>query len=273
MGARSYSPDGRYAVYATDTTGRRFYTLAFLDMATGEILSDRIANVTPAFAWADDNKTLFYVKQDPETLRWHQIFRHELGTEANDDVLVFEEPDPTFNCSIFRSSDRQYLLIGCRQTISAEVYYLAADDPTGAFASILPRERGHEYSADHHDGHWYLRTNRDARNFRVVRTPVGGDGAWEEVIPHRDDVFVVGTLLFEDYLVVGERANGLDRFRVQAWANPDGAYELPFDDAAYAVFPSNNVNYQTTEMRLSYQSLTTPPMVSTSTSPVALGRF
>ena len=162
---RAISFGQQLMAYAVDTVGRRIYTVRFKDLSTGKILPDSIPAVTRNFVWANDDRTLFYTRQDPTTLRWHQVYRHTLGTDAKDDVLVYEEKDDTFEVSVSKTRSRKYILISSSQTLSDEYRYLDADKPTGEFQVFLPRRRNHEYGIDHLDGRFYTRTNDQAVNF------------------------------------------------------------------------------------------------------------
>jgi oligopeptidase B len=228
-GPRGVSYDQNIMAFAVDTVGRRFYTVRFKNLAAGEILDDVIPNVAGNVAWANDNKTLFYTRQHPETLRWYQIYRHELGTGASQDVLVYEEADEEFSSYVFRTKSKAFIIIRSSQTLSDEHRYLDANDPTGEFAVFLPRERNHEHSIDHYQDHFYVRTNDAAENFRLVRTPVGDThrAAWEEVIPHRKDVLLGSFEIFADYLVVSERREGLPQIRILPWKGEGEHYLDP----------------------------------------------
>lgn len=245
--------------FAVDSIGRRIYTIQIKNLDTGEILPDRIPAVTGNMAWANDNKTLFYARQDPTTLRPYQIYRHTLGTDAKEDDLVYEEKDDTFYCFVFRTKSKQYIMIESDQTLSSEYRYLNAYDPTGKFKVFLPRARDHEYSIDHLGDHFYIRTNLDAKNFRLMKTPVTrtGKAHWQEVIPHREDVFLQGFDLFKDHLVLSERKNGLRQIRIVAWDGSDDHY-LDFGEPAYLAYVSTNPDINTTTLRYAYTSMTTP---------------
>ena len=253
------SPDATKLAYGVDTRGRRIYTLEVLDLATREV-EDRIPGVTGSGVWSEDGSALFYTKRDPVTLRAFQVWRHTLGTEPADDALVFEETDETYSCFVGKTRSRRFLTITSRHTLATETRVLEADQPNGEFRVVLPRERGHEYRLDHHGEHFYLRTNRDARNFRLVRAPVTAPTEWEELVPHRDDVLLQGVSLFRDHMVVNERRDGLVRMRVVALA--DGAeHEITFDEPAYSVGTRGNREFDTTTLRFGYSSLTTPSSV------------
>jgi oligopeptidase B len=262
VGGRQVTEDGRILAYGVDTAGRRFYTLHFKDLSTGEMLSDLIPDATGNMAWANDNRTLFYVKQDPETLRSFQLFRHELGTDPAQDELVYEEGDTEFSIGVGRSKSDEYVILGSVQTLSTEFRVLDADDPSGDFTVVLPREPDHEYALDHFDGHFYIRTNDGARNFRLVRAPVADPTRenWEEVIPHRDDVLLESFQLFRDHLAVVERSEGLLRIRIRRWDGSDDHY-LDFGEPAYLAYPSSNREIDTNILRYGYTSLTTPNSV------------
>ncbi|MDT8435250.1 MAG: oligopeptidase B, partial [Gemmatimonadota bacterium] len=183
-GPLAVSPDGRILAVAEDTIGRRVYTIRFRDLASGDWLPGEIPAVTPSLAWANDSRTLFYVRQDPQTLRPFQVLRHRLGTDPADDPVVFEETDETFSIGVGRTKSGRFVLISSHQTLSTEVRALAADDPRGAFRVLLPRERNHEYSVDHLGEHWLIRTNRNAPNFRLVRAPLADPAPerWTEIL-------------------------------------------------------------------------------------------
>jgi oligopeptidase B len=253
------SPDGKTVAYATDTVGRRFNTVRFRNLETGEDLPDVITDVTPNGEWANDNKTFFYAKQDPETLRSHQIYKHVLGADPSEDELVYEEKDEEFSSFVYKTKSDRYLVIGSQQTLSSEMRVLDADQPDGEFRVIQPREVDHEYWVDHYGDHFYLRTNWGARNFRLMKTPVGATGKdnWEEVIPHRVDVFFEGAEIFNDYLVVTERKNALTQIRVRPWDGSEEHY-LDFGEPAYYALVSDNYEFDTPTLRFVYTSLTTP---------------
>lgn len=248
--------------FAQDTMGRRFYTLRFKNLSTGEILPEEIANVTGNVAWANDNKTIFYSKQDAVTLRSYRIFRHELGTHPSADKLVYEEKDVTFSCYVFKTKSKKYIMIASNQSLSSEYRFLDAETPTGTFAVLQPRERDHEYDVDHFQDSFYIRTNMSARNFRLMKTPVSRTAKknWTEVIPHRDDVLLQGFEIFKDHLVVVERKDGLIQMRIRPWSGAEEHY-LDFGEPAYLAYVSTNYEFDTPLLRYGYTSLTTPNSV------------
>ena len=258
-GGRAVSPQNDIYAFAEDVAGRRIYTLKFKNLVTGEMLDDEIPEVTSNVTWANDNKTVFYTKQDLETLRWSQIYRHEIGTDPSDDVLVYEESDDTFSNFVYKTKSKKYIIIGSSQTLSSEYWFLDADNPTGTFQVVQPRERGLEYDIDHFGDDFYIRTNLDAKNFRLVRTPVTASTKenWVEVIGHRDDVFLSYIDIFRDYLVVAERNQGLMELRIRPWDGSEEHY-IDFGEPAYLAYTSINPDFDTPLLRYGYTSMTTP---------------
>src|SRR5690606_1484794 len=186
VAGRSVSPDNRLLVYGEDTLSRRIYTLRIKDLSTGEMLPDIIPNTSGGAVWAEDNKTFFYSTKD-ETLRQYRVWKHKMGTPVSKDDLVYEEKDATFGTGVYKTKSRKYIVIASYSTLSQEYRYVDAMRPDDAFTVFQPRERGLEYSIDHDGDAWYVRTNLDAKNFRLMKTPVGqtGKAHWTEVIPHR----------------------------------------------------------------------------------------
>ena len=245
--------------YAIDTQGRRIYSVGFKNLTTGEMLSDVILTVTGNMEWANDNQTLFYARQDPETLRSFQIYRHVLGQPSDQDALVFEESDETFSAYVTKSKSKQFLMIGLHQTVSSEYRYLRADRPDGKFEVFYPRERDHEYDVDHLGDHFYIRTNDQAKNFRLMKVEASAPqkNQWQEVIPNRDDVFFEGFELFREYLVVEERKEGLIHLRILPHAGGQ-EHELDFGEPAYYAALGDNYEVDTPYLRFGYTSMTTP---------------
>jgi oligopeptidase B len=263
VGARQVSFGQDILAYSVDTVGRRIYTIRFKHLGTGEALPDEIPAVTGNMAWANDNRTLFYTQQDPTTLRPYRVYRHVLGTDPATDELVYEETDETFSVVALRTKSKGYVMIASYQTVSSEYRYLDANDPTGTFRVLQPRERHHEYDVDHFGDHFYIRTNSGgATNFRLMRTRVTAPGKehWEEVIPHRPDVLLEGMEIFRDHLVLAERSQGLAQLRVRPWSGADEHY-LAFEEPAYAARIAENPELNTSLLRFAYTSLTTPNSV------------
>ncbi len=256
----SYGQD--ILAYAVDTQGRRIYTIHFKNLMTGETLADVISGVTGNMAWANDNQTIFYAKQDPNTLRSYQVMRHILGNNVSQEQLVYEEQDETFSTYVMKSKSKQYVFIASHQTVSSEYRYLEANNPCGDFRIIAPRERDHEYDVDHVEESFYIRTNDKAKNFRLAMTPVANSGKdhWQEVIPHRDEVLLESFELFKDHLVVEERKKGLVHLRIIPWEG-EGAHDLDFGEPVYLVSLGDNPELDTTMLRFEYTSMTTPHSV------------
>ncbi len=262
VGGRQVTEDENLIAYGVDDVGRRIYTIFFKDLASGETSDETIENVTSNLAWANDNKTLFYTRQDPTTLRFYQIWKHKLGTDASKDVLVYEEKDDTFNCGVGKTQSKRFIVIGCSQTLANEFRYVDADTPDANFKLFMKRKRGHEYDVDHYGEHFYIRTNDSATNFRLMKTPVDRTAMrhWTEVIPTRDNVLLSGFQIFKDHLVVTERSEGLIQLRVIPWDGSEEHY-VEFDEPAYLAFPRDNYEFDTTILRFHYESMTTPDSV------------
>ena len=262
IGGRSVSENNKILAYAVDTVSRREYTLYFKNLETGEILSDKIENTTGGITWANDNQTVFYVKKDPQTLRAYQIFKHRLGTDTSDDELVYEEKDETFSCWISKTKSRQYLMIGASQTLSTEYRFLDANTPDGKWQVVHQREKNLEYFVDHYKDDFYIITNDQAKNFRLMKTPVDRPqkSNWAELIPHREDVLLEDIEIFKSHLVVNERQNGLSRLRIMTWDN-NNEYYISFDEPTYAAWISANPEFDSTQLRFGYSSLTTPTSI------------
>jgi len=256
------SPDTRLLAWALDTVGRRKYTIYFTDLETGEVMSNVIPGVTGNLTWANDNRTLFYAKQDPETLRSNQVYRHLLGTDPSEDVLVYEETDPTYSVYVWKTRSEKYILIHSEQTLASELRFLDADNPQGEFRVIAPRERGVEYSVDHVGNRFIIRTNLEAENFRLMEAPVTRPGRanWRELIPGRNDVFLQGVEVFRDFMVVTERRGGLRHLRIIPWDRSE-EYEVEFDDPAYVTWVDENHEFATRVLRYGYSSPNTPETI------------
>jgi oligopeptidase B len=259
IGGWAVSAERNLLAYTVDTQGRRVYTTYFKNLATGETLADVIPEVSENLTWANDNRTLFYAKQDPTTLRAYQIYRHVLGSDPAQDELVFEETDETFAAYVFKTKSRKYLLIVSTHTLSQEYRFLEADNPTGAFRVFWPRERDHEYHLDHFEDRFLIRTNDQAKNFRLMVTAVDKPQKqhWRELIPHREDVFLGDFEIFKDHFVLEERKRGLVELRVMPWVG-GGEHYLAFEEPAYQVNLGTNLEFDTTTLRFDYTSMRTP---------------
>lgn len=262
LGDWSVSTNNQLLAFSTDLVSRREYTIYIKNLATGEVFKDKIENTTGGITWANDNKTLFYVKQDEATLRSHKIFKHVLGTDASMDELVFEEKDETFSCYVYKSKSSKYLFIASYQTLSTEFRFLDADNPAGEWAIIQPRERNLEYSVNHYKDSFFIRTNLDAKNYQLMKTSVDKPSKenWKVLIPHRENVFLSGLNIFKNFLVLNERKNGLTEMRVLNWETSEEHY-ISFKDPTYSLFANINLDFDTDLFRFSYTSLTTPSSV------------
>ncbi|WP_372648452.1 S9 family peptidase [Draconibacterium sp.] len=258
LGGLSVSPDNKLIAYGVDTVSRRKYTIYFKNLETGETLEDEIPLTTGSAVWANDNKTIYYTLKDDVTLRSEKIMKHVIGTPVEDDEEVYYEEDETFSVFIFKTKSQEYLIIGSESTLTSEYRFLDANNPEGEFKIIQSRERGLEYSVDHFENDFYIRTNLDALNFRLMKTPVSATEKenWTEVIPHRSDVFFDNYEIFKDYLVVTERIEGINQLRVIPWHGEE--YFIDFDEEVYTVSPNVNLDFDTDVFRFSYSSLTTP---------------
>jgi len=261
LGGTAVSPDNKILAYGVDTLSRRKYTIKFKNLETGKLYPDEISNTSGDMVWANDSKTVFYTKENDETLRSERIMKHVLGTPVEQDLEVFFENDDTFSVDVFKTKSNKYLMIGSYSTLTTEYRYLDADNPNGEFKVIQPRTRGLEYYADHHDGYFFIHTNLDAENFRIMKTPVNQTTKenWTEVIPARDDVLIEDFDLFKDYMVVQERKEGLNDLRVMPWNGKE--HYISFDEEVYSAWISTNREFDSSVLRFGYSSLTTPSSV------------
>jgi len=258
LGDQDLSENSQLLAYTTDTTGFRQYTLHVKDLRNGRILPDTAERVT-SVAWARDDKTLFYVTEDAVTKRSNQLWRLELGGKAE---LVFEEKDEMFGVGLGMTRDRQYLTLSMGSTDTWETRLLPADQPKGQFKAVLPREKGHKYGVDHREGLLFIRTNKDAKNFRVVTAPAADPSPknWKEFIPAKADVLIEGLDLFKNHVVVVEKHQGLNHFRIHDFAK-GGWHEVAFPEAVYSAFPGGTPDYDAKVWRFSYQSMVSPSAV------------
>ena len=258
----SVSPNEQLLIYGVDTVSRREYTLYVKDLQSGDILSDKILNTTGRGVWANDNKTFFYTKQDTTTLRSFRVYKHILGTDQSEDVLVYEEKDETFGCYVTKSKSKKYIIIGSYQTLSSEYRFIDADNPNADFKLIQERERNLEYSIYHYQDYFYILTNYQAKNFRLMRTLISNPSKehWEEVIPHDPNVLIEDIDIFKDYLVIEERKDGLTHIKIMNWKDKD-YYYIEFNDPTYTTSTTSNVEYNTNTLRFYYTSMTTPGSV------------
>lgn len=257
LGNYDVSDDGNLLVYSTDNTGFRQYRMHVRDLRTGKDLPDT-AEKTGSIAWANDNKTLFYTVEDPAK-RQYRLYRHTLGSDSKNDELVYEEKDERFEVGVSRSRSKKYLFWECGSHTTSEVRYLEADNPSGEWKLIAPRQQDIEYYADHLGDQFYIRTNDKGRNFRLVSAPVRDPGKsnWKEVVPARDNVMLSDFEPFQDFYVLVERENGLPQLTVVDFAS-GSQHRIAFPEPVYSATPQVNREFKTKFFRYSYQSLVTP---------------
>jgi oligopeptidase B len=259
----SISEDNIWASFGVDTVSRRQYTIQIKNLITGEILPVKLENTTGGATWASDNKTLFYSRKDEVTLRADKIYKHKLGTFATEDALVYFEKDDTFDVSVYKSKSKKYIIINSSSTLTTEYQTVLSETPDAKFKVFQKRTRGLEYSMSHYGDHFYIVTNKDkATNFKLMKTPEAQTSKenWVDVIAHREDVLLEDIDIFKDYLVVSERADGLNKIRIIPWGG-EGEYYLPFESETYMAYTTTNLDFDTPILRYGYQSLATPPSV------------
>jgi len=259
VGEWSVSPDNKLLAYSEDTLSRRIYTIKFKNLETGELLPDQIKNTEGEVAWANDNKTVFYTSKNEVTLLSEKILRHSLGSGSGQDAVVYQEKDPAFYIGVYRSKSGKYIIIANRSTMVRDYYILDSDKPLGEFKQFTARETDMIYSIDHFKDKFYILTNWDAKNFRLMETSIDKTSKenWKEVIAHRPDVLMEGIELFNNFLVVSERKAGLANLRIINQTTKEEHY-LEFSESAYTVYPSVNPEFDTDLLRFGYTSLTTP---------------
>lgn len=259
VGGLTVSPDGQWLAYGVDTVSRRKYTIYIRNLQTGELLPETIAETSGSVAWASDNKTFFYTVKNPVTLREERIKRHVAGTDAAKDKDIFTEKDETYTTTTYRSKSGKFIMIESSSTLSSEFRILDASRPDGAFHVFQPRQKDMLYDIDHQDNQFYIVTNWEAVNFRLMQCPQDKTerSNWKEVIPHRTDVLLQGIELFHEHLVLSERKNGLTQLRVINTRTKADHY-LHFEEPAYVASISVNPEFDTKTLRYTYASMTTP---------------
>jgi oligopeptidase B len=259
LGNFAVSPDHRLLAYSTDLEGDESYTIQVKNLASEELLPDRIANTYYTLEWANDNRTFFYTVLDPAK-RPYRAFRHELG--SSQDTLVYEETDGRFTLGLGKTRSRRFLFIELGSPLTSELRYLEAAEPQGEFRVLLPRRQGVEYDAAHHGEYFYIRTNDQAKNFRLMRTDIAHASSehWYEVIPARADVTIEGVDSFEDHIAVYERERGLEKICIRDGLGALSHY-IDFPEPVYTVGATGNAEYKTNILRFSYTSLVTPTSV------------
>ncbi|WP_026946523.1 S9 family peptidase [Algoriphagus marincola] len=256
------SHNQRYLAYGLDVVGRRIYEVFFKDLETGETSSLTIPNTTGNITWAANDQHLFYSKQDPETLRAHRIFRHELYSNSENDQLIFEEKDEEFSCHVLKTKSEAFLLIHSESTISSEIRFVDASQPLDDWKVLQARISHLEYAADHYEDHFWIRTNHRAQNFKVVKAPVDTPGLenWEDFIPHRENVLIEDFDLFSGFFVSQERSNGLTQLLIKPWDGSPG-HALDFGEEAYTAWIGHNPEFDTEILRFGFNSLVTPASI------------
>ena len=259
VGSRSVSPNNMWLAYSIDTLSRRFYTVYFKNLNTGETLSQSIPNTSGSVAWANDNKTVFYTSKNKVTLLSEKIFRHKIGKDYKNDQLVYHEKDNEFYTGVYRSKSGGYIIIWNSSTLVSDYHILDANKPNGNFINFTPRGTEHEYSIVHYGSKFYILTNWNAKNNRLMETNENAldMSNWKEVISHQNDVHLLDLEIFHNHLVLSQRENGLRGLRVIN-QNTGSDHLINFGEATYATWLSTNKEFNTNILRYSYSSLVTP---------------
>ena len=263
LASMKISTNDQLMAIAEDIISRRQYKIRIMNLDTGKFYPEVIENTSGQIVWANDNKTLFYVRKHPTTLLPYQVFRHELGTSPDQDQLIYEEKDTTFYTGIFKTRSDNLIGIGVSSTMSSEYRFVSADKPSDAFDVFLPREADHSYSVDHIGDYFYVKSDYEALNERIWQVAddkVGTKDHWQELVGHRDDTLIQSFELFNDYMVVNERLNGVEKLRIRNYAG-ELLDEVGFNDAAYDVWFSNNPDPDSRVFRYGYSSMNTPDSV------------
>jgi oligopeptidase B len=259
LGVFDISPDSQLLAWAADFTGGEVHSLRFRDLATGEDLPDVVEGLYYGSAWASDNRTFFYTKPD-DAMRPYQVWRHVLGTPADDDVLVLQEDDESFFLGVDRTKDGAYLLIGMSSKVTSEYHYLRADDPTGTWQVVRARQQDVEYDVDHQGSRFLIVTNDGAENFKLVEAPEDDPSAWTDVLPYDPAVRLLGIDVSRDHVALQERAGGLTRVRLLELATGE-LHAIDQPEQAYTLGLSSTPDYDSPLIRYTYTSLVTPPSV------------
>ena len=259
VGGMDVSPDNQWMSYGVDLVSRRIYTIYFKNLVTGDVLKETIPNSTGSVAWANDNKTVFYTSKNEVTLLPEKIWRHKVGTDSAKDELVYEEKDESFYNGVYRSKSGEFIIIWNSSTLVNDYHILSANDPDGEFNNFSPRGTEHEYSIDHYQDKFYIITNWEAKNNRLMETSEDATdmGNWKEVISHRNDVHLLGMEIFKDHLVLNERKDGLRGLRVINQKNGQDEY-INFGEQTYTARISVNEEFNTNILRYGYTSMVTP---------------
>jgi len=261
IGILSVSPDHKLLAYSTDTNGGETYVIRIKILETGELLPDEIKNSSYSFAWANDNKTFFYDQLD-DADRPYKALKHILGTSVNQDPTVYEEKDARFFLEIYKSRSEKFIFVSVESERASEVRFVDADHPEGEFTLIRPRENDLLYSVDHHGDRFFIVTNENAKNFKVVETPVASPDKehWKDYLPYDPEVKVDAVDAFENHLVISERRNGLPAIRICDLKSGE-THEINFDEPTYEVSLDRNPVFKTGIVRIDYSSFITPNSV------------
>ncbi|MFU0448369.1 oligopeptidase B [Pseudocitrobacter faecalis] len=257
LGGLTVSPDNDLLAITEDYLSRRQYGLRFCNLRTGNWYPEVLENVSPGIVWVNDSQTLYYVRKHPTTLLPWQVWRHRIGTPAAQDTLVYEEKDDTFYVSLHKTSSKHYVVIALSSATTSEMRLLDAELPDAEPIVFLPRRKDHEYSIDHFQHHFYIRSNREGKNFGLYRSHVRDEKQWQTLIPARDDVMLESFTLFTDWLVLEERQHGLTSLR-QINRHTHEESGIAFDDPAYVTWVAYNPEPETSRLRYGYSSMTTP---------------
>lgn len=259
VGSYNISEDGNLLAFSTDTTGYRQYNLFVKDLRTGAI-SEKIAERITSVTWANDNKTLFYGQEDAVTKRSDKIFRHALGGGKHD--LMFEEKDELYNTGVGKTRSKGFIVVQSSSSTTSEIRYLPADKPGDDLKLFLPRKENHEYYIDHLGDNFYIRTNDQGKNFRLVTAPVSDPSPknWKEIIPHRKEVMLEDVDCYADHYIAVERENGLPKFRVTDLKSGK-SHEVEFPEPVYVAYAGPNAEFNTKIFRFTYESYITPNSV------------
>ena len=263
LGGRRISSNANLLAYGIDDVGRRIYTIVIKDLTTGQLLTDTLENTSGTVEWANDNKTLFYIKKDPETLLGYQVFRHELGTKQSQDVLVFEEKDKSYYTYLSKSLNQDFINIHHYSTTTRGQSFIDANKPKAPSTLLHSLDQNLEYSAKAHQDHFYILTNWQAKNFRLMKVKqntAADQATWQEVISHKADTYIDNFIVFNQHLVVRERANGEIQIRIIELSTMQSK-TLVFKDSVYTAGFDNNTMFNTDKVRLYYSSLTTPTSI------------
>lgn len=258
-GSISVSVNNEIIAYSTDNVGRRIYKIFFKNLRTGEFYSDSIENTTGKAVWAGDNEHVFYIRKD-ESLRAFQIYRHKLGTDSAEDVLIFHEEDETFDVSVFKTKSMDYIFIASSSTNEDEMRFIPSDNVFADWTIVQPRTEDLEYSVEHYEDEFYIITNADdATNFKIVKTKVNQPSMeyWQDFIPHRENVLLEGFEIFRNHFVLEEREKGLLQINIIDSQDHSSHY-LQFSDPTYTAYIGINMEFDTEILRFGYTSLTKP---------------